>query len=275
MRCLSGDKRCRVQVHRGSLQCALAVQCLATLESVLNRRPSRRASYPCPTQARRCRWLCSSNRSGLRGLKGLAPGIASIAEEVIPRDQTETSEFYARLLPDLGLGGLVSSGAPTEATVGVFFLCVPKKQGNQKLSFDTRRVTQHFRRPWHCVLLAPASWAASLLASDSTYPQSASFAKATLDAAGLQCHEVEAVASMHVLAHLQLDHKNGVLSLVASCTWDLPLRTDSDGSRQCYHLSLLQPCRFFVAVATNAPVDHMEAWESRARLCSSGCGSGW
>ena len=56
--------------------------------------------------------------------------------------------------------GLVFFGPPAEATVGVFV--VPSKQGKQRLIFDTRRVNQHFRRPWHCALPTPSSrWAAT------------------------------------------------------------------------------------------------------------------
>ena len=43
--------------------------------------------------------------------------------------------------------------------------------------------------------------------------------KATLDAAGLECSEVEADTSKQVFAGLQLDHKTGVLSLEASRIW--------------------------------------------------------
>ena len=39
LRCMSGDKRCRVQFYRGSLQSALRFSAWATLESVLNRLP--------------------------------------------------------------------------------------------------------------------------------------------------------------------------------------------------------------------------------------------
>ena len=46
---------------------------------------------------------------------------------------------------------------------------VPKKPGKQRLIFDTRRVSRHFRRTWHCVLPAPASWAGVQLPSDSAY----------------------------------------------------------------------------------------------------------
>ena len=35
--------------------------------------------------------------------------------------------------------------------------------------FDTRRVNQYFWRPWHCVLLTPASWAGLQLPSDKAY----------------------------------------------------------------------------------------------------------
>ena len=41
----------------------------------------------------------------------------------------------------------------------------------------------------------------------------------TLDAAGLQCSEVEADTSTQVFTGLQLDHKTGVLSLEASRIW--------------------------------------------------------
>ena len=67
----------------------------------------------------------------------------------------------------MSLRGLVSFGPPSEATVGVFV--VPKKLGKQRLIFDTRRVNQHFRRPWHCALPTPASWAGLQLPVDSTY----------------------------------------------------------------------------------------------------------
>ena len=74
-------------------------------------------------------------------------------------------QCYARLVRDMSLRGLVSFGAPTEATVGVFV--VPKKLGKQRLIFDTRRVNQRFRRQWHCVLPTPASWAGLQLPADS------------------------------------------------------------------------------------------------------------
>ena len=45
--------------------------------------------------------------------------------------------------------------------------------------------------------------------------------KATLDAGGLQCSEVEADTSKQVFTGLQLDHKTGVLSLDASRIWRL------------------------------------------------------
>ena len=76
-------------------------------------------------------------------------------------------QCYAKLVRDLSLRGLVSSGALSEATVGVFV--VPKKLGKQRLIFDTRHVNQHFRRPWHCVLPTPASWAGLQLPIYSAY----------------------------------------------------------------------------------------------------------
>ena len=45
--------------------------------------------------------------------------------------------------------------------------------------------------------------------------------KATVDAAGLQCSEVEADTSKHVFTGLQLDHETGILSLEASRIWRL------------------------------------------------------
>ena len=45
--------------------------------------------------------------------------------------------------------------------------------------------------------------------------------KVILDAAGLQCCEVEADTSKQVFTRLQLDHKTGVLSLEASRIWRL------------------------------------------------------
>ena len=62
-----------------------ALQCLATLLSV--HRPSRRASSPCAPRREDGRWLCSFNRGGLRSLKGLAPGIVSIAKRVPGSDR--------------------------------------------------------------------------------------------------------------------------------------------------------------------------------------------
>ena len=67
----------------------------------------------------------------------------------------------------MSLHGLFSFGPPCEATVGVFV--VPKKLGKQMLIFDTRRVNQHFRRPWHCAVPTLASWAGLQLPVDSTY----------------------------------------------------------------------------------------------------------
>ena len=45
--------------------------------------------------------------------------------------------------------------------------------------------------------------------------------KATKDAAGLQCSEVEADSSEQVFTGLQLDHETGMLSLEASRIWRL------------------------------------------------------
>ena len=73
----------------------------------------------------------------------------------------------AKLVRDMSLRGLVSFGAPSEATVGVFV--VPKKLGKQRLIVDTRPVNQHFRRPWNCVLPTPVSWAGLQLPLDSAY----------------------------------------------------------------------------------------------------------
>ena len=86
----------------------------------------------------------------------IACGGAPHTEPVLNRKP----QFYARLVRDMRLRGLVSFGAPSEVTVGVFV--VPKKLGKQRLS-------QHFLRPWHCVLPAPASWAGLQLPADSSY----------------------------------------------------------------------------------------------------------
>ena len=45
--------------------------------------------------------------------------------------------------------------------------------------------------------------------------------KATLDAAGLQCSEIEAHTSKQVFAGFQLDHESGILSLEDSRIWRL------------------------------------------------------
>ena len=60
-------------------------------------------------------------------------------------------QCYAKLVRDMSLRGLVSFGAPSEATVGVFV--VPKELGKQRLIFDTRRVNQHGGRGIVCCLL--------------------------------------------------------------------------------------------------------------------------
>ena len=157
----------------------------------------------------------------------------------------------------MSLRGLVSFGAPSDATVGVSV--VPKKLGKQMLIFDARRVNQHFRRPWHCVLPTPASWAGLQLPADLAYHMAqtdvnrilarvsatsgscrrlflgASFlsndcpkvlasmkaAKATLGAAGPQCSEVEADISRQDFTGLQLDYESGILSLEDSRIWRL------------------------------------------------------
>ena len=71
------------------------------------------------------------------------------------------------LHPGLPQGCHVFFGAPSEATVGGFV--DPKKLGNLRLIFDTCRVNQPFRRPWHCVMPSPASWDGLQLPSDSAY----------------------------------------------------------------------------------------------------------
>ena len=93
-----------------------------------------------------------------------------LEERIAPHTDPELKRKprrYARLVRDMSLRGLVSFGATSEATVGVFV--VPKKLGKQRLIFDTRRVNQHFRRPWHCALPAPSSWAGLQLPADSAY----------------------------------------------------------------------------------------------------------
>ena len=74
---------------------------------------------------------------------------------------------YARLVCDMSSRGLVSFGPAAESTVGVFV--VPKTQGKQTLILDTRRVNQHSRRPWHCALPTPSSWAGLQLPVNRAY----------------------------------------------------------------------------------------------------------
>ena len=45
--------------------------------------------------------------------------------------------------------------------------------------------------------------------------------RATLDAANLQCSEIEADTSRQVLTGLRLDHESGILSLEDSRIWRL------------------------------------------------------
>ena len=55
----------------------------------------------------------------------------------------------------------------------------------------------------------------------SKVPAASETVKMTLDAAGLQCTEVEADTSRQVFTGLQLDDQTGVLSLEASRIWRL------------------------------------------------------
>ena len=71
---------------------------------------------------------------------------------------------YARLVRDVSLRGLVSFGPSAEATVVV----VPKKKDKERL-ISTLVVNQHFRRPWHCALPTPSSWAGLQLPAISAY----------------------------------------------------------------------------------------------------------
>ena len=73
----------------------------------------------------------------------------------------------ARLVREMSSRALVFVGLVAGSTVGVFV--VPKKQGKRRLIFDTRRVNQHFRRPWHCALPTPSSWAGLQLPDNSAY----------------------------------------------------------------------------------------------------------
>ena len=162
LRCLSGDKRCRVQVYSGSLRSAEGLVSLPD--------PGARIAdgSALSTGADSEAWR-DWRRVLLRSPSEFHEVIAREGR-VAPHTDPELKrkpQSYARLLRDVSLRGLVSFGAPSEATVGVFV--VPKKLGKQRLIFDTRRVNQHFRRPWHCVLLAPPSWAGLQLPSDSAY----------------------------------------------------------------------------------------------------------
>ena len=131
-----------------------------------NRPPSRRVSFPCPTQVRRWQitgsdfeawrdwnWVLLRSPSELQEAITLQGRVARHTDKELKRKP----RFCARLIRDMRLRGLVSFGPPSEATIGVFV--VPEKQGKQKLISDTRRVNQLFRRPWRCALPTPASWA--------------------------------------------------------------------------------------------------------------------
>ena len=88
---------------------------------------------------------------------------------VVPHTDPELKrkpQCFARRVRDVSLRGLVSFGPPSKGTVGVFV--VPKKQGKQRFIFDTRRVNQHFRRPWQCMLPTLACWAGFQLPIDPT-----------------------------------------------------------------------------------------------------------
>ena len=158
-----------IQPRKPAKRCA--VLCLATLEMVSNRPPSRRVSFPLPDPGakmadgsalligsdfeawRDWRWVLLRSPSEFHEVTALEGRVAPHTDPGLKRKP----QCYARLVRDVSLRGLVSFGPPSEATVGVFV--VPKKLAKQRLIFDTRRVNQHFRRPWHCVLLTPASWA--------------------------------------------------------------------------------------------------------------------
>ena len=275
---------------------------------MLNRPPPRRISFPCPTHVQKTAdgadLLTGSDFEAWRGWRRVllrSPNELHEAFALEGRVAPHTKRkprCYARLIRDMSLRGLVSFGPPSEI-------------------FDSRRVFQHVRRPWHCALPSPASWVGLQLPVNSTYhmaqtdvnnaffrilappgmseyfilpsvstqlllregvdvpdhllhlsdvsPQlqvlamgvflgflfsadallldrhrapamtrdsicfgvcvdgvcavGCSAVKVALDAAGLQCYEVEAYTSKQVFTGLPLDHKTGVLSLEASRIW--------------------------------------------------------
>ena len=102
--------------------------------------------FPARPRCEDGRWLCSLGWLGFGSLEGLAPGFASFASEfheviaregrVAPHTDPELkrkTQRYARLVRDMSLRGLVSFGAPSEATVG--FFVVPKKLGETDAFF--------------------------------------------------------------------------------------------------------------------------------------------
>ena len=167
---LMGSKRCRMQQCRGSLQSALRFSAWIHWERCQTghlQGGSRGPARPGGKMADGSAPLTGSDLEAWRDWRRILLRSPSELQEVIalegrvaPHTDTELKRkprCYARLVRDMSLRGLVSFGPPAQATVGVFV--VPKKKYKQRLIFDTRRVNQHFRRPWHCALATPSSWA--------------------------------------------------------------------------------------------------------------------
>ena len=178
LRCLSGDRRCRVQFFRGSLQSALRFSAWLHWESVSNRLLSMRASFPLSDpgakMANCSSLLTRADSEAWRDWRRVLVRSPSEFQDVIAREGlllilTQSSKGNLRVMPGLFAMWVCvvsfHSGRPLRPLS--VFLWSRRKLGKQTLIFDTRRVNQHFRRPWHCAL--PESWAGLQLPSDSAY----------------------------------------------------------------------------------------------------------
>ena len=147
-----------------------AVLCLDTPKVVSSRPPSMRVSFPSPDHVRKWQtvltfstgWDFEAWRDWRRVLhrspSELQEAIALVGRVdpyIDPKFKKKPGGCYDSYVA-CSCVVWYHSGHPWRPPLEFFVL--PKKLGIQMLIFDTRRVNQHFRRPWHCALPTPASW---------------------------------------------------------------------------------------------------------------------
>ena len=169
-----GEKRYRVQLFRGSLQSALRFcawlhwkRCQqATSKEGLVSLPDPGAKMADGSALftgsdleawRDWRWVLLRSPSEFHDVIAREGRVAPHTDPELKRKP----QSYARLVRDMSLRGLVSFGHLLRPLSE--FLWPRRNKGNRGLS------NQHLRRPWHCVLPAPASWAGFPLSSHSAY----------------------------------------------------------------------------------------------------------